>query len=234
MRLIVITAGDFFDKEPEAIHILFGNGMEALHVRKPNASYAETKRFIERIDEAYHSRIILHDHYGLTGLFTLKGIHVNSRNNPGNLDFYSERGLSISCSCHSIEEVAGLSSERFAVGRAGRFRKMTPVAPAIFDYMFLSPIFDSISKTGYKQGFTPGQLSDARDKGILNNRVIALGGITAERIPAVHRYGFGGVAVLGSLWAEPTANGNMDDLQMRFDKLRNSCRDASSFNEAPC
>jgi thiamine-phosphate pyrophosphorylase len=218
MRLIVITAEDFFDKEPEAVNMLFGSGMEALHVRKPHASYAETRRFIERIDGVYHSRIVLHDHYGLTGSFALKGIHVNSRNNPGNLDFYSERGLSISCSCHSFGEVAASC--------AGR-------SPAIFDYMFLSPVFDSVSKAGYKHGFTPEQLSDARDGGVINNRVIALGGITAERIPLVCRYGFGGVAVLGSLWAEPATNGNTDGLQIRFNKLRNSCRDKSSLDEVP-
>ena len=205
MRLIVITTGHFFDKEPEAINLLFGNGIDLLHVRKPCASYAETKRFIGRIDRAFHSRIVLHDHYRFARSFAVKGIHVNRRNNPGDLTLYGEQGLSISRSCHSFEEV-------------------TAVAP-VFDYVFLSPVFDSISKSGYKQGFTPEELSCAGSGGIINDRVIALGGMTAGKIPLVRRYGFGGAAVLGALWGMLATDGNVDALQARFNELTNSCSD---------
>lgn len=194
MQLIVITTENFFDKEPEAVNLLFRNGMKALHVRKPCVSYAATKRFIEQIDPAFHSRTVLHDYYELAGLFALKGIHLNRRNSPVNSDLYRKKGLSVSCSCHSIAEVAA----------------------ADFDYAFLSPVFDSISKAGYRQGFTPEQLNSARDRGVINERVIALGGITAEKIPDVRRYGFGGVAVLGALWGTFAADGNTEGLLARF------------------
>ncbi|MDR1526014.1 MAG: thiamine phosphate synthase [Tannerella sp.] len=217
MRLIAITTEYFFDREPEAVNLLFGDGMEVLHIRKPCAPYAGMIRFIGQIDRAFHSRIVLHDHYELASTFALKGIHVNRRNNPGNPGFYGKQGLSVSCSCHSFEEVAavcpGHSSKE---GRA--------VVPAVFDYAFLSPVFDSISKAGYKQGFTPEQLSDAGNRGIINDRVIALGGIMAGRIPAVRSYGFGGVAVLGALWGTLAADGNMNALQARFNELKNGCR----------
>ncbi|MDR0699091.1 MAG: thiamine phosphate synthase [Tannerella sp.] len=238
MKLIVITTEGFFDREPEAIHKLFENGMEILHVRKPHASSAETKRFIEQIDIAFHSRIVVHDYYELTSLFGLKGIHLNRRNypwsrkfysrhnlckfsfcgeyHPGNANIYSEcnpenpdtggeRRLSISGSCHSFDEITD--------------------AQAKFDYMFLSPIFDSISKAGYKQGYTPEQLNDAKAVGIINDRVIALGGMNVERISEVRRYGFGGVAVLGSLWTESVAGGDIDGLLERFHELRKRCEE---------
>jgi thiamine-phosphate pyrophosphorylase len=217
MRLIVITAGNVFDKEPEAINLLFRNGMERLHVRKPGASYAETKRLVERIDGDFRSRIVLHDHYGLAGSLALGGIHVNGRNDPGNLRLYGERGLSVSCSCHSFEEVAA------ATGCTGRSSEEIAAVAPVFDYVFLSPVFDSISKAGYKRGFQPEQLERAGREGVINERVIALGGITGGRIPVVCRYGFGGAAVLGALWGTLATDGNMEALQARFDGLRNRC-----------
>jgi thiamine-phosphate pyrophosphorylase len=243
MKLIVITTEVFFDREPEAVHMLFENGMEVLHVRKPHASYAETRRFIEQIDVAFHSRIVVHDYYELTSLFGLKGMHLNHRNYSGNHGFYGgcnldsfnfcgeypsdnvgvcsecypvnpdvggDHRLSISVSCHSFEEIMA--------------------ALAAFDYMFLSPVFDSISKTGYKPRYTPEQLNDAKVKGVVNSRVIALGGICAERISVVRRYGFGGVAVLGSLWTESAVGGNMDGLLERFNELKKECAEDETCN----
>jgi thiamine-phosphate pyrophosphorylase len=244
MKLIVLTVEGFFDREPEAIHRLFENGMEVLHVRKPHASFAETKRLIEQIDIAFHSRIVIHDYYELTNLFGLKGIHLNRRNyfenrkfssghnsgkfifhgddppgnvniygecNPGNPNIGGECRLSISASCHSFEEIT--------------------VAQAEFDYMFLSPVFDSISKTGYKQRYTPEQLNDAKARGVINSRVIALGGMNVERISMVRRYGFGGVAVLGALWTESVAGGNIDGLPERFNELRRKCTEDETNNK---
>ena len=204
MRLIVITTERFFDREADAVCQLFENGLERLHLRKPCASIDETSRLIEQIDAAFHPKIVLHDHYELVNSFRLAGIHLNRRNHFGDQSSYEDKALTLSCSCHSFEEVA--------------------ICPANLDYVFLSPVFDSISKAGYKQGFTAEQLSDARNRGMLNERVIALGGMTAESIPAIRVYGFGGVAVLGSLWAGFAADGNTGGLLERFGKLKTKCK----------
>lgn len=196
MKLMVVTAEYFWAEEPEAVNRLFGEGMEVLHLRKPHASLDEMKRFLRRIDAGFHPRIVVHDHYELTGLFALRGIHLNRRNDAR--AFRGRPDLSVSRSCHSFEEVGD--------------------APAEYAYLFLSPVFDSISKAGYKRRYTPEELDDARARGIIGSRVIALGGITAERIPAVRRYGFGGVAVSGALW---TADGEIRS--GRFRDLRRQC-----------
>ncbi|MDR0395242.1 MAG: thiamine phosphate synthase [Tannerella sp.] len=204
MKLIVITAEPFFEGEPEAIRLLFKQGLERLHIRKPYASFDETKRFVERIDAAFHPRIVLHDHYELAHIFRVKGIHLNSRNPSGSRVLFRAQGLTISRSCHSFEEIESCREE--------------------MDDVFLSPVFDSISKTGYKRRFTPEQLNDARNKGLINERVIALGGITAAGIPAVRAYGFGGVAVLGSLWAGLAADRDTGGLLERFNELKTNTR----------
>ena len=69
-----------------------------------------------------------------------------------------------------------------------------------FDYVFLSPVFDSISKQGYAAEYTPEQIRQAAKDGIIDKRVIALGGIDEDNILQVKDYGFGGAAILGGLW----------------------------------
>lgn len=71
-----------------------------------------------------------------------------------------------------------------------------------FEYAFLSPIFNSISKKGYKSKFNLQELKnssffrrEAKEKAI-----IALGGIDENNIAICRELGFAGVAVCGALW----------------------------------
>lgn len=204
MKLIVITTENFFIDEANAVNMLFENGLETLHLRKPKVDKKETENFIKQINTNFHSRIVLHDYYILLDMFNLKGIHLHNRNQKNNdmAQFSTKHMLSASHSCHSLEEVAGAQ---------------------IYDYVFLSPVFDSISKVGYKKAFTPQQLTEAKENNIINENVIALGGITAENIPTANRYGFGGVAVIGALWGDFAVDGNKDELLKRFDELNIKC-----------
>ena len=69
-----------------------------------------------------------------------------------------------------------------------------------FDYVFLSPVFDSISKAGYKAGFSMEELQEASSRGIIDEKVVALGGVTFDSIPYLKRLGFGGAAMIGSIY----------------------------------
>ena len=71
-------------------------------------------------------------------------------------------------------------------------------------YVFLSPIFDSISKKGYKHSFSNKDLEEAGINGIINERVVALGGVTPEYIPQLRAWNFGGAAFLGDVWNRRT------------------------------
>ena len=68
-----------------------------------------------------------------------------------------------------------------------------------YDYVFLSPIFDSISKAGYKSSFTEEMLKDASSKGIIDKKVVALGGVTLDMIPYLKELNFGGAAMMGGV-----------------------------------
>ncbi len=168
-----------FDGEAAWIAALFRAGLPTLHLRKPDASAEEVRRLLGDIPSEFHGRIVLHDQFALCGEFALRGVHLNGRNPlpPEN------HAGAVSRSCHTLDEV----------------RRYKPEC----SYVTLSPIFDSISKRGYSSAFTSAQMEKARDEGIIDDKVIALGGITAERLPAVRRMGFGGAAVLGAIWDAP-------------------------------
>lgn len=199
MKLIVITTEQRIEKEAEAIDQLFAEGLETLHLRKPSASVAEMEQLIRQIDPSFHTGIVLHDHFELLRKYRLKGMHLNRRN-PERLP--SVTGT-VSRSCHSLEEVEQSAS---------------------CDYVFLSPVFDSVSKQGYKQGFTHEELFEASAQSIIHPGVIALGGITSQNIPQVAGYGFGGVAVLGTLWQNFYIDKDVHALAQRFIHLQTICQ----------
>lgn len=99
---------------------------------------------------------------------------------------------SISRSCHSFEEVTESLDNANPDSPKG--------SKSEFDYVFLSPIFDSISKKGYKHSFSNRDLEDAGNSGIINEKVIALGGIIPQFIPQLRAWNFGGAAFLGDVW----------------------------------
>ncbi len=176
MKLIVVTAPDFFVEEDKIITLLFEEGLDLLHLRKPDTPSALSERLLTLIPEKYHKRIVMHEHFHLIEEFNLLGIHLNSRN-PMPPAVYSGH---ISCSCHSLEEVKAKKES--------------------YNYVFMSPVFDSISKSGYTSRFTPEELRQGVREKIINKNVIALGGVNADNILMVKDYGFGGAAILGDLW----------------------------------
>ena len=71
------------------------------------------------------------------------------------------------------------------------------------DYCFLSPIFDSISKQGYTSKFSSIDLQQGFNNGILDNKIVALGGVTYDNIKDLQNIGFSSFAMLGELWQLP-------------------------------
>lgn len=195
MRIIVISAPDFLPGEAEAVTALLEAGAWRVHVRKPAAGSDSIARLLEHIPAALYSRISLHDHHELAARFGVGGVHLNSRNPSVPAGF----GGLVSRSCHSMEELSEYGS--------------------VCDYMFLSPIFDSISKSGYASRFSLEEIrrrivagsdvatarmdvmsSDGNCRSVDWGRVFALGGVCPDNIRLLEEAGFGGAAVLGYIW----------------------------------
>lgn len=188
MQLIIITDTPFSTSEPAWIRLLFSEGAGRVHLRKPQATEAEMRQLIESLPAVLYPRLTLQDHLPLAKEYGIGGVHLNARNREIPNGF---RGL-VSRSCHSFNEIAAHPEE---------------------DYLFLSPVFDSISKNGYHSAFTPEQLSEASARKIISQRIIALGGIRPEHLPGLREKGFGGVALLGYIWQNATPGGLIEKMK---------------------
>ncbi|WP_163220802.1 thiamine phosphate synthase [Bacteroides sp. 214] len=202
MQFIVITEDKIFEEEPIAVNALFNNGLATLHLRKPGANSKQLSEWLERIDPAFHPRIVLHDCFKLIDKYHLKGVHLNSRNKEVPI---SETPISVSCSFHSLKECQKEAKK--------------------YNYVFLSPIYNSISKEGYASNFTKEELTNAHNRGIINSSTIALGGIATSNIREVASYGFGGIATIGTIWKDYRVNKNLDALIARFTHIKEITED---------
>ena len=198
MKLIILTTPDFFVEEDKIINSLFEEGLDLLHLRKPDSEPVYSERLLTLLPEEYHKQIVVHDHFYLKEEFNLKGIHLNSRN-PKAPEGYKGH---LSRSLHSLDE---LRNER-----------------KDYDYVFLSPIFDSISKSSYHAAFDEATLKQAHEEGLIDKNVMALGGITIDNMNKIREYGFGGVVILGDLWNRFNIHSTKDykELINHFRRLR--------------
>ena len=178
MRVIAITLEDFFPGEAGAIEAALNGGYDLVHLRKPGASEEEMISILEELPAECRASIVIHSHFNLAARYGLYGIHLNSRCRTVPDGFSG----SISRSCHTFEEVEQHKDS--------------------CNYLFLSPIFNSISKKGYASAFSGASLREAAEKGIIDSKVYALGGVTPERLSWLDEIGFGGAAMLGSVWGK--------------------------------
>lgn len=198
MKLIVVTTPTFFVEEDKIITALFEEGLDVLHLRKPETPAMYSERLLTLIPEKYHRRIVTHEHFYLKEEFNLMGIHLNRRN-PKEPHDYSGH---VSCSCHSVEEVQ--NKKHF------------------YDYVFMSPIYDCITKVGTYSAYTAEELRQANKAKIIDNKVMALGGINLDNLLEIKDFGFGGAVVLGDLWNKFNACTDCNYLEVihHFKKLK--------------
>ncbi|GAA4275346.1 thiamine phosphate synthase [Aquimarina mytili] len=177
--LIVLTSEKPLQDEAQQINNLFDAGLEILHLRKPTFTIDGYRSLLNLIEIKYHNRIMTHQFPELTLEYTLRGIHLQEQ---ARLDLedalavttkvYKNKGFSVSSSFHSIEDIKN--------------------CPVDFDYVLLSPVFGSISKSGYE-----GKEFDVT---ALKETVIGMGGINENTLQETYKLGFKGVGVLGGVW----------------------------------
>lgn len=173
MLWLVITSPTFFDGEAQFLHRLFAHGVDIVHLRKPGATADDCARLLDGLSADDRRRIVIHDFFELARPYGLRGIHLNARRSTVPDGWQGH----VSRSCHSLDEVK-------------RYKDAC-------SYVFLSPIFDSVSKQGYASAFDDETLKQASRDGIIGNKVVALGGVTPDKINYLRQLNFGGAAMLG-------------------------------------
>ncbi len=193
MELLVISSPNPLAFEAKHINDLFAAGLGCFHLRKPTYELKELTALLKEIDPRFYDRIALHQFHELATEFGIKRLHypelARKSAEPSTLVDQEANGFVLSTSIHNIERLVQLRH---------------------FQYTFYGPVFDSISKTGYR-GSLPK--SFRVDKGISRAKVFALGGIQASNLNSLTTMGFDGAAVLGSLWTQP------EQALSRFDEL---------------
>ena len=173
-QIVIITYPRFLPGEAEMLSLLLGGLDCRVHLRKPGCTERQMRGLIEALPEEFRPELTLQDHLSLAPEYGVGGVHPTSRF-PVAPEGWT--GL-VSRSSHSLGEVAMCRDA---------------------DYVFLSPVFDSISKSGYSSAFTDAQLRSAPE---IDGHVYALGGVRPEHFPLLAEYGFGGAALLGHVWRD--------------------------------
>jgi thiamine-phosphate pyrophosphorylase len=151
---------------------ILSTGVELLQIREKHLSTRELTahvRAVLQLDNPHGTRILVNDRADVALACGAHGVHLRSDSIvPAALRAITPPGFLIGVSCHSI---AGIEA---AVGA---------------DFVVLAPIFDSPGK-----GAPLGLRYLAQAVHSTSTPVLALGGITAERIAVCLRLGAAGVA----------------------------------------
>lgn len=194
-----MTYPEALPHETRLLENLMQDEWDFLHVRKPDYSKDEMINFLELIPQ-FHHKIVLHSHYELMRDFEVAGINLN-RKGLANLSYSDE--LTSACDVRELVvkegriELFGIRPDLVSYS-AHSFGEIQQLAFHT-DYVFLSPIFDSISKVDYQSAFNDAEILSAFLKSS-NRKVIALGGVDYNRIPICDQLGFNGYAMLGDIW----------------------------------
>ena len=186
MKLIVFSSHSNIHSEPKQVVRMFEHGLETLHLRKPNSSLKDLVEYLKLIPSEYHNRIVIHSHHKLAKKFNLKGVHFSKvhreKSYNTKLKYLSFRlrfgNILITRSCHKIYKLQE-NIDRYA-------------------YVFLSPMFETISKKSHSGLFNERHIKKAL--ATTKNKVYALGGIDESKFKDLYDLGFEGAALLGAIW----------------------------------
>lgn len=177
--MVVVSPELFFEKEAQLFNALFENGLNLLHLRKPNAKSDNYEELLGEVKPHFRDRIVLHQHHFLAEKYGIHRLHFSSveREFMKGPEEYIGKERVFSTSIHGIHEYKGLSAQ--------------------FSYAFLSPVFDSISKPGYR-----AKIHDLNKIKYRNGtKLIGLGGVHAMNCKQVFEKGYDGIGLCGTIWS---------------------------------
>src|SRR5574344_987846 len=197
MKLIIMTKSTFFVEEDKIITTLFAEGMDKLHLCKPNSAPLYSERLLSLIPEDCYRKIVVHDHFYLKDEYGLGGIHIEDATAalPNGYKGHFSR------SCSAIEELNEAKKKS--------------------SYVFLRNVFGNQAK-GTEAAFSEEELKKASKAGYIDKKVFAIGGINIDNIKKAKDLGFGGVVICSDLWNRFDIHNQLDfkELISHFEKIR--------------
>lgn len=184
--ITIITHPEQIANESKILQALFENGLERLHIRKPNYTPIQMKKYLDEIAPEYRSKTVVHQHHFLAVDYGCSGVHFSAEKrmatNPEIFTKHKADNFTISTSVHNCADAASLSKA--------------------IDYSFIGPVFHSISKPGYdvKIDFSSPEFKQL----VHTSALVAIGGISPETINQALDYDFKSFALLGAIWNSRT------------------------------
>lgn len=211
--LLVITRpevlqGALVRTEAAAISSLFDQGLQLLHLRKPDADLAGLKSLVGCLNTEHRSRIVIHPP---RKLITQQGIENGCHLL---LNWMQDCGLSRLHIASWLREMDSFRQHRRLPGKTGMKllystgihcwaeldRLMAEGWGYPFSHVLVSPVLDSISKAGYRADPSLMQIP-SWIPGTVRSKLFAMGGIGPAALPVIKASGFQGAALLGSIWS---------------------------------
>lgn len=188
MKLVVISQERSFGSELAAFEALFESGLDSLHFRRPELSPLEYLKDLENIPAKYLNRVVVDQAFDSCSDWGIKGAHIK------NLETPLPKFKQLSASFHSVDELTQTNYK--------------------LNYVYLSPIFDSISKIGYKSNYTQAQITqNLKQK---KYQTFALGGVDLDKLEIIGQLGFDGFVIKGALWLDYIQNNRLEKLIEKF------------------
>lgn len=178
--IIVLTPEQEIEREHYWINLLLGHGLERCHIRKYGLDDEAMYSYICEIEPRYRNRLVLHSHFHLAHECGIGRLHFpeKARLKKHHLAFQTD--YACSTSVHAITDFNMLGSE--------------------WSYAFLSPVYPSISKSGYGEKWNV--LHEFSKKQNDTVKLIALGGIHPQNYRDAYSAGADGIALMGAVWQE--------------------------------
>lgn len=175
MKLIIMTQPTYFVEEDKILSALFDEGMDMLHINKPESEPLYAERLLSLLPKNCYNHISVHQHYYLKQEYDLRGIHLD---NPSQQvpDGFRRHVTRSTCNISDLKEMKRQC-----------------------DYVMLHSLFDSLHD-GVKASLSISEMEEAHRKGLIDKKVYALGGMSLESIQIAKDLGFGGVVICGDLW----------------------------------
>jgi thiamine-phosphate pyrophosphorylase len=181
-RLVVISPPAVEDHHLPVINDLLKENI-VFHIRLKEKDTLYTSEILNHIEKKHHDKIVVHQDYYLAAEYKIRGIHLSEKNR---LDFTSLKLKNynlVSASIHMMENYEVIRTN--------------------FEYVLYAPVFGSISKPGYHPNKSWEKIREEVQTFTDPSQLVALGGITDKNVSIVKEAGFGGAAILGSIWSSP-------------------------------
>ncbi|HEY0271547.1 MAG TPA: thiamine phosphate synthase [Chitinophaga sp.] len=179
---MVVTHPVLLKEEAGYINALFEAGLERLHLRKPNVSEAAVRALMDQVAQEHYPKIAWHQWHHLAIRYGTKRLHfpewMRLRHRTPVWKLLKAEGCILSTSVHA--------------------HTAAPVLPDEFSYAFAGPVFNSISKAGYRAlEVNAGKRLLMAHSGVER---VAIGGIGSNNCQTLKALGIRSIAISGAIW----------------------------------